>query len=194
MEKQRKNTRRNRGITLIALVITVIILLILAGISIAELTGNKLFENVKLAKEKSEQVQDKENITLDEYKNIINKYVDGTRDNKNYNYEDNEEVIVTNDTYNGKIIKKVCLTGTLSSGSKQFLDLSSYNIDKILDISGYAIVDKGVTIARVGCYYTSVAYIDFYYNINNKYLYSVIGTQYNGGIVHLIITFTDNQD
>ena len=44
--------KKNKGITLVALVITIIILLILAGISIAQLTGNGLFENAKLAKEK----------------------------------------------------------------------------------------------------------------------------------------------
>lgn len=44
----------SKGITLIALVITIIILLILAGISISALTERGLFENAKLAKEKNE--------------------------------------------------------------------------------------------------------------------------------------------
>ena len=35
-----RKTNENKGITLIALVITIIILLILAGISVAMLTGN----------------------------------------------------------------------------------------------------------------------------------------------------------
>lgn len=39
-EKIMKNFRKNQGITLIALVITVIVLLILAGITIATLTGD----------------------------------------------------------------------------------------------------------------------------------------------------------
>ena len=51
---------KNAGITLIALVLTIIVLLILAGISIATLTGSGLFENAKLAKEKSENSQKKE--------------------------------------------------------------------------------------------------------------------------------------
>ena len=85
MEKQRKNTRRNKGITLIALVITIIILLILAGISIAQLTGNGLFENAKLAKEKSDNVQQKENDTLSDYENKIGEYIDGTRQNTTTN-------------------------------------------------------------------------------------------------------------
>ena len=38
---------KNRGITLIALVITIIVLLILAGISISALTNQGLFKNAK---------------------------------------------------------------------------------------------------------------------------------------------------
>ncbi len=37
---------KNRGITLVALVITIIILLILAGISISSLTGSGLFQKI----------------------------------------------------------------------------------------------------------------------------------------------------
>ena len=39
MEKNKSKLKENRGITLIALVITIIVLLILAGVSIAMLTG-----------------------------------------------------------------------------------------------------------------------------------------------------------
>lgn len=44
---------KNRGITLVALVITIIILLILAGISISALTNQGLFGKAKGAKKKS---------------------------------------------------------------------------------------------------------------------------------------------
>ena len=48
-----KNLRKNNGITLIALVITIVILLILAGITIASLTGdNGLFSRAQQAKNK----------------------------------------------------------------------------------------------------------------------------------------------
>ena len=52
---------RNKGITLVALVITIIILLILAGISIATLSQTGLFQKAKEAKEKlgiSSQISD----------------------------------------------------------------------------------------------------------------------------------------
>ncbi len=54
---EKNNKFSNKGITLIALVITIIILLILAGVTIAQLTGNGLFEKAKLAKEKYENAQ-----------------------------------------------------------------------------------------------------------------------------------------
>ena len=70
--KLEKTYEKSKGITLVALVITIVILLILAGISIAQLTGNGLFENAKLAKEKYENAQDLENSILDDYDNKIN--------------------------------------------------------------------------------------------------------------------------
>ena len=49
------NMRKNRGITLIALVVTIIVLLILAGISISMLTGqNGILNRASEAKEKTE--------------------------------------------------------------------------------------------------------------------------------------------
>ena len=59
-----ENLRRNKGITLVALVITIIILLILAGISIQAITNTGLFVNAKKAKEKSIEGQLKEEISL----------------------------------------------------------------------------------------------------------------------------------
>lgn len=67
---EKRNIKEN-GITLVALVITIVILLILAGITINSLTENGLFEKVKLAKQKQENAQLKENIILSEYEDII---------------------------------------------------------------------------------------------------------------------------
>lgn len=75
----RKFIKNTKGITLVALVITIIILLILAGITIAQLTGNGLFENAKLAKEKAESAQENEDGTLTDYSNKIGEYVNGDR-------------------------------------------------------------------------------------------------------------------
>ena len=60
------NFKKSNGITLIALVITIIVLLILAGISISALNGeNGLFSKVKQGKEKYSIAQAKEKIELE---------------------------------------------------------------------------------------------------------------------------------
>ena len=59
-----EKSRENKGITLVALVITIIILLILAGISIQAISNTGLFANAKIAKEKSMEGQLKEEINL----------------------------------------------------------------------------------------------------------------------------------
>ena len=58
-----KKTKEN-AITLVALVITIIVLLILAGVSIQAISNTGLFANTKKAKEKSIEAQIKEEITL----------------------------------------------------------------------------------------------------------------------------------
>ena len=69
--------RRNKGITLIGLVVTVIVLLILAGISIAMLTGqNGILNRAAEAKEKTRVAQEDENEKLQGYEKIINQYAE----------------------------------------------------------------------------------------------------------------------
>ncbi len=59
--------KTNRGITLVALVITIVILLILAGISISTLTNTGIFQRAKDAKQKSENSQKEEDKLISEY-------------------------------------------------------------------------------------------------------------------------------
>ncbi len=66
--------KTNRGITLVALVITIIILLILAGISISTLTNTGIFQKAKDAKKASENAEKEQNKTLDNYEKELNKY------------------------------------------------------------------------------------------------------------------------
>ena len=65
--------RRNGGITLIVLVLTIIILLILAGISIMSLTNTGIFGKAQESKEKTEQAQRKEEETLSKYQSELNR-------------------------------------------------------------------------------------------------------------------------
>ena len=69
--------KEQKGITLVALVITIIILLILAGISIATLTGeNGLFKRAKDAKNNTVDAQNAENNALNSYTDAMNNVLD----------------------------------------------------------------------------------------------------------------------
>ena len=74
-----KKMKKQKGITLIALVITIIVLLILAGVSIAMLTGeNGILSQAAKAKEETEKAQANEALILDEYNKFLNNAVGGT--------------------------------------------------------------------------------------------------------------------
>ena len=73
-----RKINNQKGITLVALVITIIILLILSGISIASLTQTGLFAKAQQAKQESENAQANEDATLAEYYQWMTNYIGGT--------------------------------------------------------------------------------------------------------------------
>ena len=65
LKKEKSKSAKEIGITLIALVITIIVLLILAGISMAMLTGNNgILTKATTAKEKTKEAQIRESVEL----------------------------------------------------------------------------------------------------------------------------------
>ena len=105
---------KNKGITLIALVITIIILLILSGISISALTNQGLFKNAKTAQNATEKAEKEQGQRLNEYEDEINKYLGNSKEpfkgttvedamkyNDALNVEDNTEL---KDAKNNKIV------------------------------------------------------------------------------------------
>ncbi len=105
---------KDKGITLIALVITIIILLILAGISISALTNQGLFKNAKTAQNATEKAEKEQGQRLNEYEDEINKYLGNSKEpfkgttvedamkyNDALNVEDNTEL---KDAKNNKIV------------------------------------------------------------------------------------------
>ena len=66
--------KKQNAITLVALVITIVILLILAGISISALTNTGIFAKAKEAKKQSENAEKEQSQTLSEYEKELNKY------------------------------------------------------------------------------------------------------------------------
>ena len=85
---------KNKGITLVALVITIIILLILAGISISALTNTGIFGKAKDAKQKSANAELDQNTKLDEYENEIDNYLP-KKNNNNTGEQAKEKVLST---------------------------------------------------------------------------------------------------
>jgi hypothetical protein len=76
----------NKGITLIALVITIIVLLILAGVSIATLTGeNGILTQAQTSKEKTEIAEAKEQQRLNKAARIARENTDRTGRNTGWN-------------------------------------------------------------------------------------------------------------
>lgn len=97
--------KKNRGITLIALIITIIVLLILAGVTVSQITGdNRLFSFTKNAKEKDLEAQENEKNVLENYEDNINKFFDENKDNK-----DNQDNENNNDFFESTEIKNVQL-------------------------------------------------------------------------------------
>ena len=66
---------KNKGITLVALVVTIVVLLILAGISISALTNTGIFQKAKDAKQKSANAELDQNTKLDSYEEKISNYL-----------------------------------------------------------------------------------------------------------------------
>ena len=127
--------KHSKGITLVALVITIIVLLILAGISIAQLTGNGLFEKAKLAKEVSKNAQEDEEDKIKQYGNEINSYVDGNRDTVTISKDDYEK------------IKLIPIAFTSPSTNATWTEVASYpeglNLTNCDVISGYIYHSNG---------------------------------------------------
>ena len=71
----KKILKKSKGITLVALVITIVILLILAGISISALTQTGLFGRAKQAEQKSKESEQNQTTTLGSYEKELNKYI-----------------------------------------------------------------------------------------------------------------------
>ena len=88
--------RTQKGITLVALVITIIILLILAGITISSLTQTSLFTKANEAKEKTEDAKLRENTILNEFAEGIDEKVGSSEGTTYTAYTRGQTVTVEN--------------------------------------------------------------------------------------------------
>ena len=125
--------KENRGITLIALVITIIILLILAGISISALTNQGLFKNAKTAQKETEKAEAEQGQRLNEYEDEINKYLE----NEDENTKAFKEKV-------GKVLSTTDNTELKDAKNNKIVVPAGFKI-----INGATTVDKGIVIEDV---------------------------------------------
>ena len=121
MENKIKNFDRNKGITLIALVITIIVLLILAGVSIAMLTGeNGILTQAQRAKAETEiaevkeraqmdildeQTESRTELTKSKFIEILNKYFKDVPTEENFPEDLTSLILETKEEYGSHEIK-----------------------------------------------------------------------------------------
>ena len=125
--------RKNKGITLIALVITIIILLILSGISISALTNQGLFKNAKTAQNATEKAEAEQGQRLNEYEDEINKYLE----NEDENTKTFKEKV-------GKVLSTTDNTEIKDAKNNKIVVPAGFKI-----VNGATTVDKGIVIEDV---------------------------------------------
>lgn len=127
-------TKEKRGITLVALVVTIVVLLILAGISISALTNTGIFEKAKEAKQKTDESQIMEWLSLKLIEAQGSQY-QGTKkeileETKKYIEQDKSDL---------ERLGKVNNIGDIEGG-----DNSCY-MCVVVDNNAYKIEDKGIS-------------------------------------------------
>lgn len=91
-----KTMQKERGITLIALIVTIITMLILAGISIKlAIDNNGVIENAKEAKNQYEQAQTEDDSKLSDLSSIMKNKLDAKRGNSSNSGEEESTVTVS---------------------------------------------------------------------------------------------------
>ena len=124
---------KDKGITLIALVITIIILLILAGISISALTNQGLFKNAKAAQNATEKAEEEQGQRLNEYEDEINKYLE----NEDEHTKAFKEKV-------GKVLSTTDNTEIKDAKNNKIVVPAGFKI-----VEGATTVDKGIVIEDV---------------------------------------------
>ena len=81
-ELEKKHNKKEKGITLVALVITVVIMLILAAVAIGSVTGDGLFNRTRQAAEAYENASKKELEHIQTLMNEIDEYLTGNTGNE----------------------------------------------------------------------------------------------------------------
>lgn len=135
-----KKTRDSKGITLIALVVTIIILLILAGVTIGfAVNGTGIFEKAKLATDEYNNKVDKESYELQNSIDVIDNHINGYRDtNAINNYTLDEQRIGT--WVDGKPIYRKVYSGTTpANDTGTYISMNGFlsDVDRVTKLEGF---------------------------------------------------------
>ena len=173
-----------KAITLVALVITIVILIILAGISISTLTNTGIFQKAKDAKGASKNAEKEQKQTLSEYERELNKYTaqELTDDKINKVISETENIVLKD--ANGNIF-------TLPAGFKVVVNDDTNNaktVDKgivIEDATDAATKGSQFVWVPVGIMYTDIEHTEANTKIINLKRYAFDGTEneYSGNCV-----------
>ena len=202
--------KKDIGITLIALIITIIILIILAGISISMMLGNEgLLNKAKYAKESYSNAQQQEELEIAKYKNEIDSYVDGNRNYEDeinnlkseiqklknlYEYSTDEKVIGIW-TDNKPIYRKVVSLGNLAANNKeQYIATGISDVKHIVDFNIRFRFDDGNEFDNLYILKYSHGYISPYIDNKSSKIYVAHACGVNLNSVIAIIEYTKTTD
>lgn len=128
---------KERGITLVAFVVTIIVLLILAGISIQAITNTGLFANAKLAKEKTIKAEMQEAVSIAVQNLQIDKLGGATLNDINEDWLNKQKL---SERYNAIILND-------NNGKKIRLKKGEISLTCLIDINMNITICKAVGIS-----------------------------------------------
>lgn len=175
----RKLTNKEKGITLISLVITIIVLIILATISINLILGkNGIIKRAIKGKKDYQQATNEEKIELANYSNKIDKYISNTRENENTSLSYSLDEKVAGTWVDGTtIFEKTYIIHINTDGYRAgTVNANIENLDKIVYLSGT--VQTDIFCWNLNYYWNSNDNCRAYYDINNKLLCVDTGNSY----------------
>ena len=189
---KKQKLKENKGITLIALVITIIVLLILAGVTIATLSGdNGILGKANDAKTQTEQAKEDENLKIaiagsygtdgklnlkDLKDNLKNQGIDYDKNNTGFPLE----VIVNGEKKkidaNGNIIESIQSLKTKGTVFKDTTTLEDTYGNQVTIPKGFKIADDSATEVTGGIVIEDATYTN---TIGSQFVWIPVGTGEN---------------
>ncbi len=132
---------------------------------------NGIIRKAQLAKEKTEEVQRKEDSALADYENQIGQYVNGTRNENENKYSTKEQVIGT--WVDGKpLYRKVYEVNSpkAKDSSEVVLDTTDLNVDIPVNVYGVIFISNDGTCTPLNIAFNSGDVFATWFNRDNVYM------------------------